>query len=132
MAPSNRSSSAEKLAAAMSATCSATARIRRCLRTTLFTAVHPLLDVGVDARAESVDGSAAPGERRGRGEDAFQLVADVLDLVLGHHARERQRERRVSERLGNRKIAAAVAEAFRVERLQVDRREVGPRRNAAL
>src|SRR5262245_51238150 len=130
MAPSNRSSSAEKLAAVTSATCSATAKRRRYRKATLFTAVDSLLDVGVDAAGpESAYRARLTGERRG--ENRPQLFADEIDLVLGHDTGERQGKRRVSERLGDGKIAATVAESFGVKRLQVDRREVRPRRNPA-
>src|SRR5207302_4624931 len=60
-----------------------------------------------------------------------ERAAHVVDLLLAHRSEERQREAARPRRLGHREVARPEAEPAAIERLQMDRREVGARRDAA-
>jgi len=72
----------------------------------------------VNDRRSRIDG-AVPAD------ETAQLLAHPVHLGLRHRAGEGQCQRGASDFFGHAKIAAAVTEPATVERLEVDRREIG-------
>src|SRR5207247_5643093 len=77
------------------------------------------------------DWPSCESPQRGRREDFLKLAAHDIDLLLAHRAGEGQRQTGAAGSLRDGEAARREAETLAVEGLEVDGREVGPRRDAA-
>src|SRR5262249_21265928 len=92
---------------------------------------RPLFEPPAGGRpgCQAIADSASPAVSL-RPDRLAQLLDDVVDLGLGLAGAEGEGEAGVAGALGDGEVAALVAEALDVERLKVDRREVGAGRHA--